>query len=113
MTVDQVLATYQDIVLEDSLLLTIELDDENGEPRNLTGYTGAMRIRASRDDPTSDLLATGTVTIDTDDGVVTVIIASTAAMTWVAGYYDVVITGTDSRPERIREGRAVLRQGVT
>lgn len=113
MTVDQVLATNQDIVLEDSLLLTIELVDEDGQPRNLSGYTGAMRIRASRDDPTSELLATGTVTIDADDGIVTVTITSTSAMTWIAGYYDVVITGSGGRPERVREGRAVLRQGVT
>lgn len=106
-------AAYQDIVVEDSFELVIELDDDNGDPRNLTGYTGAMQIRASRDDPTSTLLATATVTIDADDGIVTVTIGDTSAMTWIAGYYDVVIEDGDGPPERILEGKATLRQGVT
>jgi hypothetical protein len=89
------------------------LDDDQGEPRDLTGFTGAMQIRASKDDPTSTLLASGTVTIDADDGTATVTIGDTSAMTWIAGYYDVVITDGDGPPERILEGRATLRQGVT
>lgn len=106
-------ATYLDIVLEDSFTYTHELLDDDGEPRDLTGYTGAMQIRASRDDPTSTLLATGTVTIDEDAGTVTAAIDDTSEMEWVAGYYDVVIVDDDDVVERVLEGRAVLRQGVT
>jgi hypothetical protein len=106
-------ATVRDIVVEDSFQLVVEVDDDDGEPRDLTGFTGGMQIRASRDDPTSTLLAEGDVEVDADLGLVVVTIGDTSAMTWIAGYYDVVITDGDGPPERIVEGRAVLRQGVT
>jgi hypothetical protein len=92
----------------------VEAEYEGGPlvVRDLSGYTGAMQVRATVDSDT--VLAIATVTIDVADGVVTAVIegADTAGMSWRSGVYDLVITdGLD--PEPIAEGDARLKHLVT
>lgn len=90
----------------------VENDDETIDVRDLTGWTGAMQIRATADDAT--VLAEADVTIETATGIVTATIPDleTAAMTWRAGVYDLIITdGVET--DMIAEGDARLRRTVT
>lgn len=90
-------AVHQDIVVERGgtfELAVLVLDSDGVDPRtDLAGWTGAMQIRAERD-PTSTLLATATVAIDTATAVVTATIADdlTEVMAWRSGEYDLKIT---------------------
>lgn len=81
-------------------------------PRDLTGYTATMQIRET---PVSSVvLATATVGVDALTGAVTAVIpaATTAAYTWTAGVYDIVIT-SGATQEQVAEGRIGFRQTVT
>lgn len=88
-------------------------DGQSFDPADLTGYTGSMQIRASQA-PTSQLLATATVTIDIANSVVTATIADTltAAMTWRSGVYDLKITN-GTRTARVARGKARFTLQVT
>jgi hypothetical protein len=80
--------------------------------RDLTGWTGAMQIRPTTDDDT--VYADADVTIDTATGIVTATVTDedTAAATWRAGVYDLVITdGVD--PDTLVFGTARLRRSTT
>lgn len=92
--------------------LAVDVVNDNGDPVDLTGYTGSMQIRASYD--ATDVLAAATVTILADAGRVTAVIdaATTGAGTWVGAVYDLIITNT-TRTERIVEGNARLSRSVT
>lgn len=89
----------------------VELQDENGDPRDLTTWTGAFTIRDSADD--EDVLAEGDVTC-TSAGLVTATIpaSETLDMVWYAGVYDLTIS-SGARVEPLVEGRAVLRRAVS
>jgi hypothetical protein len=98
-----------------TLLIGCQVEDPDTqqlEIRDLTGWTGAMQVRATADDAT--ILAEADVTIETATGVVTATIpdADTAAMTWRAGVYDLIITdGTET--DCLAEGDARLRRSIT
>lgn len=80
--------------------------------RDLTGWTGAMQVRATVD--ADDILAEADVDIDEGTGTVTATIDDTvtAGYTWRAGVYDLVITdGVDT--DRLASGTARCRRGVT
>jgi hypothetical protein len=91
---------------------SVDCIDEDGNPRDLTGYSGAMQIRETPESET--ILGTATVTVDEDDGVVTAVIpaATTAAYEWTAGVYDLTIT-SGLIVETVAEGRIGLQQTVT
>lgn len=82
--------------------------------RDLTGYTGAMQIRATADATT--VLADAVVVIDTVTGVVTATVeaAETASATWRSGVYDLIIMDADDEPiDTLVTGAARLRRSVT
>jgi hypothetical protein len=82
------------------------------EVRDLTGWTGAMQIRASAEAET--VLAAATVTIDEANGVVTATFTddATALMTWRSGVYDLIITD-GQETDVLAMGNARLLRAVT
>jgi uncharacterized protein (DUF2345 family) len=85
-----------------------EMTDEDGLPRDLTAWEGAMTIRDEAD--AVDVLAEATVEC-TSAGLVTATITAddTLEMEWYAGYYDLTIE-SGARVEPVSRGRAVLHQ---
>jgi len=110
----------QDITLSIGRTFTLSVvcaaedpDTHEVELRDLTGWTGAMQIRASAE--AEVVLAEADVTIDVATATVTATIPDedTATMTWRSGVYDLIITnGIDVDPPLV-EGAARLRRGVT
>jgi len=82
------------------------------EIRDLTGWTGAMQVRATED--ATDILATAVVDVDAANGVVTATIDAdtTAGYAWRSGVYDLVITDGDE-VEPLASGVARCTRGVT
>jgi hypothetical protein len=90
--------------------------DVVGGPDDLTGYTGAMQIRALRTD--AELLAEvppEAISVDPDARQVTVSIPAdhTSTYTWRRGVYDLVITGPTDDQWRLVEGRILNSLAVT
>jgi hypothetical protein len=85
-----------------------ELVDQDGLPRDLTAWEGAMTIRDEAD--AVEVLAEAVVEC-TSAGLVTATIAAddTLPMDWYAGYYDLTIE-SGARVEPVSKGRAVLYQ---
>lgn len=89
-------ATRLDLVAEPGRTLRVAADvltsDGVTPDTGLTGWTGAMQIRATPDAAT--VLATATVTIDTATGIVTGTVGATttATWTWDTAWYDMEIT---------------------
>lgn len=109
-------AVVRDVELEQGATFELAVDcfEEDGTtPRtDLSGYSGSMQIRETVD--SADVLATATVTVDDDAGVVLATIphATTAAVTWRAGVYDLEITN-GTRVERLARGRVKVTRNVT
>lgn len=82
------------------------------EVRDLTGWTGAMQVRATEDDDT--VLAEAAVEVDAVNGIVTAVIdaTDTAGYVWRSGVYDLVITDGDE-VEPLASGVARCTRGVT
>ncbi len=109
----------QDIVVRQYSTFTLtvacyERDPDSGQlvVRDLTGWTGAMQVRATPDSET--VLAEADVSIDVDTGIVTALIddAITAEYTWRSGVYDLIITdGVDT--DSLAVGAARCVRGVT
>ena len=108
------LPATQDIVIRLGVTfrLDINVDDSNGDALDVSAYTGAMQVRASRDSAT--VLATGTVTTSST-GLVRVEISSatTGGYDWTSGVYDVIITDASNVSTCIVEGYASTLQPVT
>lgn len=90
--------------------------DVVGGPASLTGYTGAMMIRALRTDavPLATVPANA-ITVNATTRQVTVRIPGqeTANYAWIRGVYDLVITGPGGDTWRLVEGRVTCSQPVT
>jgi hypothetical protein len=95
------------------IMQTVAVEEADGLPADLTGFTGEMQVRASYD--ATDVLVEGVVTIDADDGLVTFEIsgADTADATWLRGLYDVRIVDGSGEPEYVARGSILLRPTVT
>lgn len=93
--------------------LPIDCVDAEGNVRDLVGYTGEMQIRSSRS-TAGTLLATATVTIDTEIGRVlaTIPMATTAAYEWHSGVYDLFISN-GTRRDKLATGNAKLIRAIT
>lgn len=106
-------AAWEDITVDagSTFEQIIELTDEDGDPRDLSTWTGLMTIRDDWESATA--LAEGDV-VCTSAGLVTVTIpaSETALMTWRAGVYDLTIA-SGARVEPVVKGRAVLKQSAT
>jgi hypothetical protein len=96
----------------------IQVNDNNGVARNLTGYTAKMSIRKAITDATTVLDLTspaGGITINGAAGQLTITITDeqTSAMTWTTGVYDIKITSSGGVAERILEGAVSVFPQVT
>jgi len=80
--------------------------------RDLTGWTGAMQVRATADDDT--VLAEAAVTVDAANGLVTAVFdaADTTGYVWRSGVYDLIITDGDE-VDPLVTGVARCARGVT
>ena len=111
-------AVVQHIQVEQNATFRLPIDcveSDGTTPRNLSGYTGTMEIKASRS-TTAELLATAVVTITAATGRVTATIADnlTAAMDWHSGVYDLFITdGTPEGTDKLATGNARFIRAVT
>lgn len=109
-------AVRQDLMAEQNgtLSLAVQVLDSGGvnARTDLTGWTGAMQIRETRD-AASALLAEATVTIDVATGTVTAVVdAAELVAEWRSGEYDLVIVkGTEREP--LAWGTVRFRRTVT
>lgn len=108
-----------DIVLREDRTFTLAVACVTEDPdtlevdvRNLSGWSGAMQVRATG--TAAAVLVEASVSIDVPTGVVTATIdpADTLDVTWRSGVYDLVITD-GAAIEPIAEGAVRLRQTVT
>lgn len=112
-------ATY-DFEIEQgaTLLKPIVWKDSNGTPVNLTGYTAKMQVRRNAADPTVLLELSNTngrLSITPGTGTVTLIFsaATTAAITWTRGKYDLELTSADGTVTRLIEGEITVSKEIT
>lgn len=112
-------ATY-DFALEQgsTLLKPIVWKDSTGTPVNLTGYSARMQVRQSV--ASTDILlemstANNKISIDPSSGKITLIFsaATTAAITWKRGKYDLELTSADGTVTRLIEGQITVSQEIT
>lgn len=101
------------------------IDDADGTPIPLTGYTARLEIRKARGDTTdaAALALTSTpaagLTVDTAGGLVTVTItdeqtdALPGSLDGRRGVYDVLLTHSDGSRLRLVEGDVILSPRVT
>jgi hypothetical protein len=98
---------------------SIQALNDDGTVKDLTGYSGRMQIRPTVESSTILLEATtanGRITIDEDDGIVSVNVGAdiTGPMTWAAGVYDLeIFTASPAEVIRLVEGYAYLSKEVT
>jgi hypothetical protein len=112
------MAKLYDISIKQGSTFKLVVDvTENGVIKNLTGYSGRMKIRP---DPLSattlaDLTAYVNINSPTQGQLtVTVPPAITAAYTWNTGVYDLeVFTASDADVISVLEGSASLKHEVT
>lgn len=112
-------ATYDfEIEQGSTLLKPIVWKDSTGAPVNLTGYTAKMQIRqsvASTDVLLEMSTVNGKISITPLTGTITLIFsaATTAAITWKRGKYDLELTSTDGAVTRLIEGQISVSQEIT
>jgi len=112
-------ATY-DFEIEQgaTLLKPIVWKDSTGSAVNLTGYTAKMQVRksASSDEILLELSTTnGKLTITPLTGTTTMVFsaATTAAITWSRGKYDLELTSSDGNVTRLIEGEITVSKEIT
>lgn len=112
-------ATYDfDIEQGATLLKPIVWKDSTGTPVNLTGYTARMQVRSSTASPDVLLEMTSTngkIQITPSTGTVTLVFsaATTAAITWKRGKYDLEMVSSDGTVTRLIEGQISVSQEIT
>ncbi len=90
----------------------IGIYDDFNLPWNLTGYTGSAKIRKSYYSSTS---VDFTVTVNTNNGTVSLSLTSSTTVNMEQGryLYDVVITSNGGVKTRVIEGIVTINPGVT
>lgn len=112
-------ATYDfDIEQGATLLKPIVWKDSSGTPVNLTGYTAKMQVRQSVASP--DILlemstANSKIQLTPSTGTITLVFsaATTAAIAWKRGKYDLELTSADGTVTRLIEGQISVSQEIT
>lgn len=115
------MATKLDLRIDQGSKFTrnIQVNNPNGTPFDLTGYSARMMIRPSVSSATVLLeasTANGRVTINAPGGVVMIDVGAdvTSLLTFSAGVYDIeVFTVDPAEVIRIVEGNASLSREVT
>lgn len=112
-------ATY-DFEIEQgaTLIKPLVWKDDAGTPRNLTGFTARMQVRqsASSDDVLLELnTENGRIQITAGTGTVTLIFsaATTAAIDWRRGKYDLELVASDGTVTRLIEGEISVSKEIT
>ena len=92
----------------------ITIYDDNNAPWNLTGYTGAAKIRKSYYSSTSVNFTVSFPVIRTT-GIIILDLTSTQTSSLEQGryLYDVVITNSSGKKTRVIEGIVTINPGVT
>ncbi|WP_396180133.1 hypothetical protein [Flavobacterium sp.] len=112
-------ATYNfEIEQGATLARPIVWKDGNGVPVNLTGYSAKMQVRqnTSSQEVLLELsTANGKITITPLTGTITLIFgaATTAAITWKRGKYDLELTSGDGTVTRLIEGDINVSREIT
>lgn len=98
--------------------LSFRWKDDAGVPIPLTGYTARMQVRASVSAPVPLLelsVANGRLVIDAPAGRVTIALdpATTAAMAWKRGVYDLELVSPAGDVVRLVSGAVTVSREVT
>ena len=92
--------------------------DSDGVPVDLTGYTAKMQVRQSPQSGTVLLelsTSNGRITLGGAAGTITLVLtaATTAAIAWRRGVYDIELTSGDGTVTRLLEGEIQVSKEVT
>lgn len=108
------MATKANIIIDQGTTFStvINLADENGDPIDLTGYTGDSEMRKHYSSSNSQSF---TLSLGGANGTVTLSLTSTQTANLVAGryVYDVEITSSSNVVSRIVEGIVTVTPEVT
>lgn len=101
-----------------TLVKPIVWKDSAGTAINLTGYSAKMQIRksAASDEVLLELSTTnGRITLGTTNGTITLIFspATTSALTWSRGKYDLELTSGSGDVTRLLEGEITVSKEIT
>lgn len=115
------MAAYLDLTVEQGATLTFELnvvDDDTGEPIDLTGYTARMAIKYSAVESDALLSLTtenGRILIAPASGGVTLYLSATdtAAITWRNAVYDLELVNAEAQVTRLVAGAVRVSPEVT
>jgi hypothetical protein len=92
----------------------ITIYDDNNAPWNLTGYTGAAKIRKSYYSSTSvDFTVSFAVARNTGTVILDLSAAQTTLLEQGRYLYDVVLTNSSGKKTRVIEGIVTINAGVT
>lgn len=92
----------------------ITIYDDNNAPWNLTGYTGAAKIRKSYYSSTSvDFTVSFAVARNTGTVILDLSAAQTTSLEQGRYLYDVVLTNSSGKKTRVIEGIVTINAGVT
>jgi hypothetical protein len=108
------MATKANIIIDQGTTFStdIYLTDDNGDPIDLTGYTGASKIRKHY---TSSNSQSFSVSLNTTYGYVTLSLSASNTSNLTAGryLYDVEVTSSSNVVSRIVEGIVTVTPQVT
>ena len=110
-------AGYQELFVEQGTdyITTITLDDINGDPFNLVGYTAKSQIKKSYYSANTTAEFTVSFT-DSENGIISISLSSANTANISAGryLYDVVIKDDENNIKtRVLEGQIIVSPGVT
>lgn len=91
--------------------LTIPVQDSDGDPITLTGYTVAGQVRETHAADT--VLHELVPSIEGSDVVVNISAATSSEWSWRYGVYDIELTSPDSKVTRLVEGSVTVSPEVT
>ena len=108
------MATKINLVIDQgsTFYTTLSLVDDNGDPVDLTNYTGAAQIRKHYSSSTATSFE---VTVDEEGGTVSLALSANTSSNLVAGryVYDVELTDPSDVVSRIFEGIVTVTPQVT
>ena len=116
------MAQYEELTIDKGtdVTLQLELEDTNGNPKNLTNYTVAGKVKKTYNTPVGEATSfTAEVKAPATGGVVNLSLSNTQTDAFKAGryVYDVEISFVDSDAqtviERVLEGTITVTPSVT
>ena len=109
------MATKANLIIDQGTTFntTVNLTDTNGDPVDLTGYTGAAQMRKSY--TSSNAAATFTVSTGGSQGTITLALTAHATSNIAGGryLYDVELTDSSNTISRVFEGIVTVNPNIT